>query len=92
MMDGRMIMRGSVQCSANGHKLNFASCGIRTRDLVIQSQNFDCVEVLRSSQPIRVMLNIVSLPKQTFPGQAYPLKWLTSTYAHFSPETDNSPS
>ena len=54
--------------------------------------NFVCVEVLRHSQPNRVMSSSVSLPKHTFTGQALSSKWLTSIVHILSPETDNCPS
>ena len=38
--------------------------------------------VLRPSQPIRVILSVISLPNHTFPGQALSFKWLTSICAH----------
>ena len=39
---------------------------------------FDCVVVLRPSQPICVMSNSVSLPNHAFTGQVYSSKPLTS--------------
>ena len=38
--------------------------------LALTRQKFVCVEVLRPSQPNRVMSNAVSLPNHTFTGQA----------------------
>ena len=54
--------------------------------------NLVCVEVLRPSQPNRVMSSAVSLPNHTFTGQAYSSKRLTSIVLILSPETDNCPS
>ena len=53
---------------------------------------FVCVEVLRPSQPNRVMSSAVSLPNHTFTGQALSSKRLTSIVHILSPETDNCPS
>ena len=50
------------------------------------------VEVLRPSQTSGVMSSAVSLSKNTFTGQAYSSKWLTSIVHLLSPETDNFPS
>ena len=50
---------------------------------------FVCVEVLRPSQPNRVMLTTVSLPNHMFTGQALSSKRLTSIVHILSPETDN---
>ena len=47
---------------------------------------------LRPSQPNGVMSSVVSLPYQTFTGQAWSSKRLTSTEHILSPETDNCPS
>ena len=51
-----------------------------------------CVEVLRPSQPNGVMSSAVSLPNNTFTGQAWSSKRLTSIVHILSPETDNCPS
>ena len=51
-------------------------------DLVL----FVCVEVLRPSQPNKVMSSAVSLPNHTSTGQAYSSKWLTSIVHILSPE------
>ena len=51
-----------------------------------------CVEVLRPSQPSRVMSSAVSLPNHTFTGQAQSSKRLTSILHILPPETDNCPS
>ena len=53
---------------------------------------FVCVEVLRPNQPNGVMSSAVSLPSQTFTGQAKSSKRLTSIVHILSPETDNCPS
>ena len=53
---------------------------------------FDCVEVLRPSQPNGVMSTAISLPNHTFTKQASSSKWLTSIVHILSPETDNCPS
>ena len=53
---------------------------------------FVCVEVLRPSQPNRVMSSAVSLPNHTFTGQTQSSKLLTSIVHILSPETDNCPS
>ena len=39
--------------------------------LQVNIGGFVCVEVLRSSQHIRVKKSALSLPNHTFPGQAY---------------------
>ena len=51
-----------------------------------------CVEVLRPSQPNRVMSSAISLLNHTFTGQAGSSKRLTSIVHILSPETDNCPS
>ena len=53
---------------------------------------FVCVEVLRPSQPNRVMSSVVSLPIYMFTGQALSSKRLTSIVHIPSPETNNCPS
>ena len=47
---------------------------------------FVCFEVLRPSQPNRVMSSAVSLPNHTFTGQAQSSKRLTSIVHILSPE------
>ena len=54
--------------------------------------NFVCVEVLRPCQPNGVMLSMVSLPNNTFTGQAKSSKRLTSIVHILLPEIDNCPS
>ena len=44
------------------------------------------------SQPIGVMLNVISLPNHTFTGQAQSSKRLTGIVHVLSPETDTCPS
>ena len=64
----------------------------RVREVRSNAPLFVCVEVLRPSQPNRVMSSAVSLPNHTFTGQASSSKRLTSIVHIPSPETDNCPS
>ena len=61
-----------------------------TAKTVGQSGFCFCVEVLRPSQPNRVMSSAVSLPNHTT-GQVKSSKPLTSIVHIPSPETDNCP-
>ena len=64
-----------------------------THNVCFRSEiRFVCVEVLRPSQPNRVMSSAVSLPNHKFTGQAKSSKLLTSIVHILSPETDNCPS
>ena len=56
-------------------------------ELALTQHMFVCVEVLRPSQPNRVMSSAVSLPNHTQSS-----KRLTSIVHILSPETDNCPS
>ena len=67
-------------------------CYVQNVLTISQNCLFVCVKVLRPSQPNKVMLNMVSLPKHTFTGQAKSFLWLTSIVHILSPETDNCPS
>ena len=53
---------------------------------------FNCVAVLRPSQPNGVMSSAASLPNHSFTGQAWSSKRLTSIVPILLPETDNCPS